>query len=94
MPAQQASLSTPSSRADSSPVLVKMRIEIGSVWLSPAQLAGIDDGHVITLDETIDESVEVYAGDRLVARGQVVLIDDRYCVQLDEVFREQLPVVE
>ncbi len=94
MPAQETSFSPPSSQADSPPVLVTMRIEIGGVSLMPAELAAIDEGHVIPLDETIDEAVQVYAGDRLVARGQVVLIDDRYCVQIDEVFREQLPVSE
>jgi flagellar motor switch protein FliN/FliY len=63
---------------------VNVRIEVGSVALSLAQLAQIHDGHVIPLDQAADAPVELFVGDRLIARGQVVLIREHYCVQLTE----------
>ncbi len=63
---------------------VTVRVEVGSVSLSLAQLAQIQDGHVIPLDQAADAPVELFIGNRLIARGQVVLIREHYCVQLTE----------
>ncbi|HEX8525230.1 MAG TPA: FliM/FliN family flagellar motor C-terminal domain-containing protein [Tepidisphaeraceae bacterium] len=61
------------------------RVEIGGVSLTLAQLAHIEEGHVIPLDQPVDAPVEVFVGDKLIARGQLIAMDERYAVQLTEV---------
>jgi flagellar motor switch protein FliN/FliY len=70
---------------------VAVRVEVGRVSLSLRQLTQIQDGHVIPLDQAADAPVALFVGDRLVARGQIVLVRDQYCVQLTEIINTQTP---
>jgi flagellar motor switch protein FliM len=55
------------------PVLV--RVEIGSVTLPAREWAAIGVGDVVALDRRVGESVELRAGGRTIARGELVDVD-------------------
>ena len=76
--------SQPAAPAAAGPVA--LRIEAGRATLPPdSELA---HGTVLALDQTLGEPVEVYAGERLVARGEVVLREEHFFVRVTEVIRD------
>jgi hypothetical protein len=66
---------------------VALRIEVGRTAL-PADSDNLVRGSTLALDQSPGEPVEVYAGERLVARGEVVMREDRFFVRVTEVIRD------
>ncbi len=44
-------------------------------------------GHVVELDRKVGEAIDIYVNDRLVARGEVVLVEDRLGVTMTEIIK-------
>jgi flagellar motor switch protein FliN len=61
-----------------------LRIELGRTHISPGDVRQLRSGAVLSLDELAGELVDVYAGGRLVARGEAVVLDDRLGVRVME----------
>jgi flagellar motor switch protein FliN/FliY len=68
-------------------VPVEVRVQIGSVRMSIAEMLKLGRGSVISLDKRAGEPVDVYVNDNLVARGEVVLVDDHIGVTLIELLK-------
>lgn len=64
---------------------VEVTIELGSTTLCSAELDAIGAGSVVRLDERAADPVNVYAGGRLVARGELVVLGGRVSVRVTEV---------
>ena len=62
-------------------VLGRSRMEIG-------ELMRLRPGDVVELDRRVGEPVDIYVNNRLIARGEVVLIDNALGVTLTEIVRE------
>ena len=66
-----------------------------SVVLGPHQDAGspaccsMDIGTVVELDRQVGEAVEIFVNDRLVARGEIVLVENRLGVTMTEIIKPQ-----
>jgi flagellar motor switch protein FliN/FliY len=63
-----------------SAVLGRTRMEIG-------QLLRIAPGQVLELDRKIGEAIDIYVNNRLVARGEVVLVEEKLGVTMTEIIR-------
>ena len=50
-----------------------------------ADVLGLEEGSVVQLDRSSEDPVDVYVNDRLVARGEVVVVNDQFAVRLTEV---------
>ena len=44
-------------------------------------------GTVVELDRKVGEAIDIYVNDRLVARGEVVLVEDRLGVTMTEIIK-------
>ena len=67
---------------------VSVRIVLGSTKIPISNLVMLGRGSIIPLDRKVGEAVDIMVNDRVVARGEVVLIDDkesRFGVSLTEV---------
>lgn len=67
---------------------VTVKIVLGSASMSVAALLKLGRGALIPLDRKIGEPVDVVVNDRVVARGEVVVMDDdpsRFGISLTEV---------
>jgi len=67
---------------------VSVRIVLGSTKMPIANLVKLGRGSIIPLDRKVGEAVDIMVNDRVVARGEVVLIDDkesRFGVSLTEI---------
>lgn len=63
-----------------SAVLGRTRLEIG-------ELLRLGPGTVLELDRKVGEAIDIFVNDRLVARGEVVLVDERLGVTMTEIIK-------
>jgi len=64
---------------------VPLVVVLGETRLSEEQLSGLGPGEVITLDREDGEPLDVFAGEELFARGEVVVVEGMYGVKITEV---------
>ena len=77
--------------ADLSPVFdvpVRISAVLGKASLSVAQMLKLNAGSVLELDRKVGEAIDVYVNNRLVARGEVVVVDDRLGVTMTEIIKD------
>jgi flagellar motor switch protein FliN/FliY len=73
-------------------VQLDLRIELGRAHLEPGEIAKLTSGSMVTLEKLSGDPVDVYVNDRLVARGQLLVLNDKFCVRITELAaRESLP---
>jgi flagellar motor switch protein FliN/FliY len=63
-------------------VPVNISAVLGRANLSVAQLLQLGAGSVLELDRKVGEAIDIYVNNRLVARGEVVVVDDRLGVTM------------
>ena len=52
-----------------------------------ADLLKLGPGSVLELDRKVGEAIDIYINDRLVARGEVVLVEDKLGVTMTEILK-------
>ena len=57
---------------------VKITAVIGTATMPVSQLLRLGRGAVVELDKKLGEAVDIYANNRLIARGEIVVVDDNY----------------
>lgn len=73
---------------DLDPVLdvpIKLTAILGRTKLPIAEVLRLAEGSVLELEKAIGEPVDLLVNDRLVARGEVVLVDQQLGVTLSEI---------
>jgi flagellar motor switch protein FliN/FliY len=53
------------------------------------ELLKLGPGTVLELDRKVGEAIDIYVNDRLVARGEVVLVEDRLGVTMTEIIKAE-----
>jgi flagellar motor switch protein FliN/FliY len=79
------------SAADLAPVFdvpVHISAVLGRASLSVAQLLQLAQGSVLELDRKVGEAIDIYVNNRLVARGEVVVVDERLGVTMTEIIKD------
>lgn len=87
----------PASRTDAPPVgleavhevPVKVQAILGRARMTVAELMKLRPGHVVELDRKVGEPVDIFVNNRLIARGEVVMIDNALGVTLTEIMRQE-----
>ncbi len=69
-------------------VPVNISAVLGRAHLSVAQLLQLSQGSVLELDRKVGEAIDVDVNNRLVARGEVVVVDDRLGVTMTEIIKD------
>ncbi len=70
-------------------VPVRVSVVLGRTKMPVSSLLKLDKGAVIELDRQVGEAVEIFINDRLVARGEIVLVEDRLGVTMTEIIKPQ-----
>ena len=52
-----------------------------------AKLLKMDVGSIVELDRQVGEAIDIYINDRLVARGEIVLVENRLGVTMTEIVK-------
>jgi flagellar motor switch protein FliN/FliY len=69
-------------------VPVKVQAVLGRSKMEIGELMRLRPGDVVELDRRVGEPVDLYVNNRLIARGEVVLIDNALGVTLTEIVRQ------
>jgi flagellar motor switch protein FliN/FliY len=79
------------SASDLAPVFdvpVNISAVLGRANMSVAQLLKLTSGSVLELDRKVGEAIDIYVNNRLVARGEIVIVDDRLGVTMTEIIKD------
>ncbi|NWG45069.1 MAG: flagellar motor switch protein FliN [Alphaproteobacteria bacterium] len=68
-------------------VPVHVSAVLGKTHMDVSQLLKLGRGAVVELDRKVGEAIDIYVNNRLVARGEVVLVDDRLGVTMTEIIK-------
>ena len=66
-------------------VALNVRIELGRTRLSVQDVLNLQGGSVVTLEKLAGDYVDVLVNDKLVARGEVLVLNDRFCIRITEI---------
>jgi len=64
---------------------LQISVELGRRRMLISDLLKLGQGSVIELTKTAGETLDVLANDRLIARGEVVVVDEKYGIRLTEI---------
>lgn len=68
-------------------VPVRISVVLGKSRIPVSQLLQMDVGAVVELDRQVGEAIDIYVNDRLVARGEIVLVENRLGVTMTEIIK-------
>ncbi len=68
-------------------VPVRISVVLGRTRIPVANLLRMDVGTVVELDRQVGEAVEIFVNERLVARGEIVLVENRLGVTMTEIVK-------
>jgi flagellar motor switch protein FliN len=60
---------------------------LGKITMPVSQLLRLGRGAVVELDRKVGEPVEIYVNNRLVARGEVLVVDDHLGITMTEIVK-------
>jgi flagellar motor switch protein FliN/FliY len=66
-------------------VQLKVRVELGRAKLRLRDAMALGPGAVVDLEKLVDDPVDLYVNDLLVARGEVMVVGGNFCVRITEV---------
>jgi flagellar motor switch protein FliN/FliY len=68
---------------------VQLSAVLGKATMPVSQLLRLGRGAVVELDRKVGESIDILVNNRLVARGEVVIVDDRLGVTMTEIIKTE-----
>ena len=69
-------------------VPVHISAVLGKTSLDVSTLLELKAGSILELDRRVGEAIDIYVNNRLVARGEVVVVDDRLGVTMTEIIKD------
>ena len=60
---------------------------LGKATMQVSQLLKLGRGAVVELDRKLGEAIDIYVNNRLVARGEVIVVEDRLGVTMTEIVK-------
>jgi len=66
---------------------VDITVNIGKTKMTVSELLKLRNGCILKLDKTVGESLEVFINNKLVAKGDIVVVDNQIGVILTEIIK-------
>ncbi|HVZ51563.1 MAG TPA: flagellar motor switch protein FliN [Pseudolabrys sp.] len=70
-------------------VPVQVSAVLGRARMDVGDLLRLGPGAVLELDRKVGEAIDIYVNNRLVARGEVVLVEDKLGVTMTEIIKAE-----
>src|SRR3954464_589889 len=64
---------------------LNVKIELGRSRMLVEDVLKLAEGSVVELDKLAGDPVDVFVNERLVARGEVLVLNDNFCVRVNEI---------
>ena len=68
---------------------VQVSAVLGKASMQVSQLLKLGRGAVVELDRKVGEAIDIYVNNRLVARGEVVVVEDKLGVTMTEIIKTE-----
>jgi len=66
-------------------VPLRVKIELGRNRMSLEDILRLKEGSIVELDKLAGDPLDVLVNDRLVAKGEVLVLNDNFCVRITEI---------
>jgi flagellar motor switch protein FliN/FliY len=70
-------------------VPIKISAVLGKTKMNVADLMRLGEGAIIELDRKVGEPIDLYVNDRLIARGELVMVDGALGVTMTEIVKAE-----
>ncbi len=67
-----------------------VKIELGRCRMLVGDVLRLNAGSVVELDKLAGDPVDVYVNERLVARGEVLVVNDNFCVRINDILSTEV----
>ena len=67
-------------------VPMKMSVQLGQTKMSVRQLLRLKKGKLVLLDRLSGEAVDVFIGDKMLAKGEITVESDRIAVRISNLY--------
>lgn len=67
-------------------VEIEIAVVLGKARMPINQVLKVGRGAIIELDATLDDDAWIYANNRLIARGEIVIVGEHVAVSITETF--------
>lgn len=64
---------------------LQVRAELGQVKMLVNDLLQLGQGSILELNKRVGDQLDVYVSDKLVARGEVVVVDEKFGIRLTDI---------
>ena len=83
---EQARAASPASTIDLlDDVELEVKIELGRTEMYIEDVLGLGPGSVVELNKAAGDPVDILVNERLVARGEVLVLNDNFCVRINDI---------
>jgi len=72
-------------------VPIKLTVELGGCQISMRDLLQLSVGSVVQLDKSANASVDLFVNQKLVARGEVVVVEENFGIKITEILAKATP---
>ncbi len=66
---------------------VELSAVLGTTTMRVSQLLKLGRGAVVELNRKVGEAIDVYVNEKLVARGEVIIVEDRIGITMTEIIK-------
>jgi len=73
-----------------SDVKLHVKIELGRTRMLVEDVLRLSEGCVVELDKLAGDPVDVYVNERLIARGEILVLNESFCVRVNEIVAEEV----
>ena len=67
-------------------VPIEIRVEIGRKTATIAELLEAAPGHVVMLDRLAGDDIDIFAAEKLIGQGEVVVVDEEFGVRVTDLY--------
>jgi flagellar motor switch protein FliN len=71
-------------------VSVELSAVLGQSKMQVSQLLKLGRGAVVELDRSVGEAIDIYVNQRLVARGEILIMEEKLGVTLTEIIKSEV----
>ncbi len=66
---------------------VNVSAVLGRTYMDVSDLLALEEGNILELDRKVGEAIDIFVNNRLIARGEVVLVEDRLGITMTEIVK-------
>jgi flagellar motor switch protein FliN/FliY len=64
---------------------LEVRVELGRSKMLVNDLLQLGQGSIVELDKKVGELIDIYVADKLLARGEVVVLEEKFGIRLTDI---------